>query len=189
MVLEHLTPVRARGKLLRRGPSRSPSRPEKARPRTSELAKDSGKLAIAGRFTALTPLSLDRATLTITDLIDEVDGVGELSRRGSGGSFLPMALAARAGSKAAIATYETAPGARPSVSVEVKRRDVKTGLLEFSIKVDRDSMPVRPTGCTPASPSRTQLKTSFTLDDGVNPAVEVEATLPWQCRAGELLLP
>jgi hypothetical protein len=145
-------------------------------------AKDNGKLAIAGRFTALTPLSLDRATLTITDLIDEVDGVGELSLRGSGGSLLRMALAARAGSKAAIATYETAPGARPSVSVEVKRRDLKTGLLEFSIKVDRDSMPVRPSGCSPASPSRTQLKTSFTLDDGVNPPVEVEATLPWQCR-------
>jgi len=118
-----------------------------------------------------------------------VDGVGELSRRGDGGAFLPVTLAARAGSKGTIATYETAPGARPSVSVEVKRRDVKTGLLEFSIKVDRDSMLVRPAGCTPASPSRTQLKTSFTLDDGVNPPLEVLATLPWQCRSGELLLP
>jgi len=153
------------------------------------LANDSGKLAITGSFTTRAPLSLDRATLTITSLVDEVNGVGELSRRGSGGSFLPVALVARAGSGPAVANWETASGMRPSLTVEVKRRDVKTGLLEFSIKVDRDSMPVRPAACSAGSPSVTQLKTSFTLDDGENPVVEVEATLPWQCKSGALLLP
>jgi hypothetical protein len=153
------------------------------------LANDRGTLAIAGRFTARVPLALERATLTIADLIDEVDGVGELSRRGDGGSFLPLALLPRPGSQPASATWETAPGVRPSVKVQVKRRDPASGLFEFSIKVDRDSMPVRPSRCTGASPSRTNLKTGFSLDDGVNPVVDVEATLAWQCRGDKLLLP
>ena len=153
------------------------------------LAKDSGKLTLTGRFTTQAPIALDRATLTITDLIDEVGGVGELSRIAGGGSLLPLALVARPGSKGTLATFETAPGSRPSVSVEVKRRDVKAGLLEFSIKVDRDSMPVRPIDCTAGSLSYTQLKTRFTLDDGVNQVIEVGATLPWQCKSSDLLTP
>ena len=60
--------------------------------------------------------------------------------------------------------------------------------MEFSIAVDGDSMPVRPARCA-GSPSRTELRTSFTLDDGSGQPLLVAATLPWQCRGTELRLP
>jgi len=95
---------------------------------------------------------------------------------------------ARAGGRPTAAIYQTASGVRPTVKVEIKGRDVKTGLIEFSIAVDRDSMPVRPARCV-GSPSRTELRTSFTLDDGSGRPLLVTATLPWQCRGTELRLP
>jgi len=55
--------------------------------------------------------------------------------------------------------------------------------------VDRASMPVRPSRCTTISPPRTALRTAFILDDGMNPAVEVDAILPWQCSGTELRVP
>ena len=79
-------------------------------------------------------------------------------------------------------------GVRPGVTVELKNKDATTGLVEFSVTVDRDSMPARPARCA-GSPSHTELRTSFTLSDGLSPLLSVEATLPWQCRGNELRMP
>jgi hypothetical protein len=150
--------------------------------------KDSGNLRISGRFKAPAALPLDQAVVTINSLLDEVDGVGELSRRSGGTALLPITLHARAGSKPTAARYQTPSGTRPSVSVEIKTRDAKKGLMELSITVDRDSMPARPSRCS-GSPSRTNLRTSLTVSDGLSELLTIEATLPWQCRGNELRLP
>jgi hypothetical protein len=150
--------------------------------------KDSGNLRLSGRFTAPSAMRLDLATITLTDLLDEETGVGELSRRPGGGELLPLTLTARTGGKATAAKYQTPSGAKPSVTVEVKTRDTVTRAMEFSITVDRDSMPVRPSECG-GTPSRTDLHTSFTIDDGRGFPLRVSATLPWQCRGTELRVP
>ena len=152
------------------------------------VVKDGGNVRITGRFRTASARPLDLASVTIEELLDEVDGVGELSRRPGGSALLPIFLTARAGGRPTAAIYQTASGVRPIVKVEIKSRDVKTGLMEFSIAVDRDSMPVRPARCA-GSPSRTELRTSFTLDDGSGQPLLVTATLPWQCRGTELRLP
>ena len=152
------------------------------------VAKDTGNVRISGRFKAPVAVRLDLAALTIDGLLDEVDGAGELSRRPGGTTLLPMELTARGGGKPTAATYQTPSGERPNVKVEVKTRDAETGLMEFSISVDRDSMPVGPARCA-GSPSRTSLRTSFTLDDGSGQPLVVDATLPWRCRNSELRLP
>jgi hypothetical protein len=54
--------------------------------------------------------------------------------------------------------------------------------------VDRDSMPVKPSECG-GTPARTDLHTSFTIDDGRGFPLRVSATLPWQCRGTELRVP
>ena len=151
------------------------------------VAAEQGNLRISGQFRVTVPIRLDRASVTIADLLDEVDGVGGLpSRRPGGGALLPITLPARAGSKPTAARYQTASSTPPSVNVEVRSRDAKSGLMEFSITVDRDSMPVRPSRCVG---SHTQLRTSFTLDDDSGQPLVVDATLPWQCRANELRFP
>src|SRR5438034_6725940 len=50
---------------------------------------------------------------------------------------------------------------------------------EFAIAVDRDSMPVGPSRCTSSSRARTELRTTFTVDDGSGQPVAVDATLSW----------
>ena len=53
-------------------------------------------------------------------------------------------LRARDGSTPTRPTYQTAAGVRPNVSVQVEKPDASTGLMTFTIAVDRDSMPRRP---------------------------------------------
>lgn len=150
--------------------------------------KDSGNLRLSGQFTAPSSMELHRATLFLEELLDEEDGVGELSRRLGGSPMLPLLLSARAGGKATAAQYQTPTGVKPSVTVEVKTRDAKTRAMEFSITVDRDSMPVKPIDCE-GTPLRTSLRTSFTIDDGTGQPLLIAATLPWQCKGTELRVP
>jgi hypothetical protein len=103
--------------------------------------------------------------------------------------FVPLLLTARAGGKPTDAIYETPSGVRPIVRATVKSRDPETGLIEFSIKVDRASMPVRPALCAGDSPATTALRTSFGLHDGSGASLGVDLTLPWRCLGTELKTP
>jgi len=148
-------------------------------------ANDDGTVKITGRFTAPTAIQLDEAIVTITDLLDEVGGAGELSERPGGAALLPIALVAQPGSTSTVAVYETSPGVRPSVSVEIKTRDSRMHAMDFTITVDHDSMPNAPVECTTGS-SQANLRMSFIIDDGSGQPISVAAVLPWQCDRHEL---
>jgi len=148
-------------------------------------ANGDGTVKITGRFTAPTAIQLDEAIVTITDLLDEVGGAGELSERPGGAALLPIALVAQPGSTSTVAVYETSPGVRPSVSVEIKTRDSRMHAMDFTITVDHDSMPSAPVECSTGS-SQANLRMSFTIDDGSGQPISVGAVLPWQCDRHEL---
>jgi hypothetical protein len=149
---------------------------------------DNGSIRLQGQFTATETIALNEATLTLTSLLEEVGGAGELTRGTGGVAVLPLTLVARAGGKSTDAIYETPSGVRPIVWAEIKTRDAATGLTEFYIKVDRATIPVGPALCSAGSSPATQLRTSFSVQAG-GTAAGVDLTLPWRCLGSELKTP
>jgi hypothetical protein len=90
---------------------------------------DNGSVRVSGQFTAEESLSLDQATLTVTALLLESGGAGELVRGAGGAALLPLTLPARAGSTPTAAIYQTPSGVRPVVRAEMKSRDPHTGIV------------------------------------------------------------
>ena len=150
---------------------------------------DSASVKISGRFTVPGVPALDQATVTLTSLLDEVGGAGELTRAAGGIPLLPVALPARRGSKPTDAIYVTPSGARPGVRVELTTRDPATGLVEFSIRVDRATIPAGPVLCAGNSPPTSQLRTAFSVQTGVSAPLALDLTLPWRCLGTQLRTP
>jgi hypothetical protein len=149
---------------------------------------DNGAIRLQGQFTATETVALNEATLTLTSLLEEVGGAGELTRGTGGAAVLPLTLVARAGGKATDAIYETPSGVRPIVWAEIKTRDTQTGLTDFYIKVDRATIPVGPALCSAGSTPATQLRTRFSVQTA-GASAGVDLTLPWRCLGSELKTP
>jgi hypothetical protein len=149
---------------------------------------EKGKVSFSGKVPAAGTLDLRVATVTVTALLREIGG-GELVRGGGGAAFLPVTLRARRGSKATAAIFETPAGVRPSVEIEVKQRDPKKGEVEFSLKVDRATIPVAPKGCDPRGGNAVRLRTSIAIEDSSRKALEVNPELSWRCGRNELRTP
>jgi hypothetical protein len=164
-----------------------PSAITEASGKAQNVGTSKGNVTLSGRFTLAGGFLLDRATLTLGQLLDEVGGAGELAKGAGGSRLLPVTLQARSGSKPTEATYQTPSGVSPSVRVDVKSREPLIGLWEFSIKVDHATIS-SPTRCGGGSPATTRLATSFALKT-TSDEVAVGATLPWQCRGSELKTP
>jgi hypothetical protein len=147
-----------------------------------------GTVTFSGKVPGAGVLNLRVATVTVTALLGEI-GAGELVRGHGGAPFLPLTLSARRGSKAAAAIFETPAGHRPSVEIEVKQRDPKNGEVEFSLKVERATIPVPPTGCGPGGGHAVPLTTSMAIEDGSPASRQVSAVLPWRCGRSELRTP
>ena len=108
------------------------------------------KVKIGGKISSASTLDLRFATVTVSALLREQGG-DKLVRAGGGSPRLPLALRPRPGAKSTAAVFETASGARPSLQVEIKQRDPNRGELEFSVTVDRASIPRAPNGCAPGA--------------------------------------
>ncbi len=65
---------------------------------------------VTGQFTAEDSVSLDQASLTVTALLLEAGGAGELVRGAGGASLVPLTLVARAGATPTAAIYQTESG-------------------------------------------------------------------------------
>ena len=149
---------------------------------------EKGKVSFSGKVPAAGTLDLRVATVTVTALLREIGG-GELVRGGGGAPFLPVTLRARRGSKATAAIFETPAGVRPSVEIEVKQRDPKKGEVEFSLKVDRATIPLAPKGCDPRGRNAVRLRTSIAIEDSSRKVLEVNPELSWRCGRNELRTP
>jgi hypothetical protein len=110
--------------------------------------------------------------VTITSVLNEA-GIELVA-----GASLPLTLAARPGSDADGATFETPGGARPKV-----RMDMSHGGEEVvSVRLVVEFAPSQQPALCKGTPRTTELTTRFQLDPG---QVTVATTQPWQCLAGD----
>jgi hypothetical protein len=132
-----------------------------------------GDIGISMKFTYLGAIDLSASTVTVHNLLNELGGAGELV------SGLPITLSVRPGGRPNAAIFETPPRARPKFRLEVQTKG--SGLFDFRLRVEFERIAF-PRLCPPSGrPPRINLVTRFTIDDGVNPPVEVATTQAWRC--------
>jgi hypothetical protein len=154
-------------------------------------ATNSANLRILGRFLVEEPLALEQAALTLDALLREIGGAGELVQGPAGSLFVPLSLQPLKGSKPDKGIYRTPPGAKPIVHAQVapvKGLDAQSGLMEFSIDVERATI-LGPAGCAGGPPPTAPLTTSFRLVGGSEAPVWVHTTADWQCNGTQLKIP
>jgi hypothetical protein len=121
---------------------------------------------IVGTFTSPTDLDLSAATLTITNLLDELAGGGALV------SGLPIVLTAVPGSHRNIALF--VDRSRPNLA-SVTILDAGSGKFIFRIKVNEATIN------SPQNCSQTRLTTGFRLDAASKPPIIVSTERSWFC--------
>jgi hypothetical protein len=136
------------------------------------------QVSISGTFIFSRNIDLSASTVTVNSLLNEVEGAGELVKGTGGVDILPIDLFPRDGSTPTAAIFETSSGARPSFRMEIKTRE--EGVFEFNLKVDRATIPAFPKLCAGGTRPKTNLTTSFVINDGVNPVV-VSTEQAWRC--------
>jgi len=142
--------------------------------------KETGaKVGMVEKFTLSGFVDLGASTLTIQSLLDEPGGASELVNGLGGVDLLPLTLAALPGGKPNYAIFETPSGALPKVRVEMQTKG--QNIYDWLLRLERTTIPAFPQRCTGGSRPTTSLATSFTIDDGVNPPVEVSTVKPWRC--------
>jgi hypothetical protein len=142
--------------------------------RVGETESTSAQVRISGTFPFSGAIDLSTSTVTIDDLLNEMGGAGELGQRVS------TTLTARPGGNPNAAIYETPDGIRPTFRMEIKNRDPENPVFEFNLRVDRATISAFPELCE-GEPPTTDLTTSFSIDDGVNPPVVVSTVQRWRC--------
>jgi photosystem II stability/assembly factor-like uncharacterized protein len=127
-----------------------------------------GGIGIVGRFTFDGDLDLSKpgATVTITDLFNEVGGAEVVAP-------LPQTLFADPRNNANVGIFKTPVGTFPIAKVTIGA----TGGGRFTLRVDVAKATIVPPSLCPT----TDLRTSFTINDGVHPPVVVTTTQPWLC--------
>jgi uncharacterized membrane protein len=139
---------------------------DRFRGKASGVGAEQGAVEIAGSFTSPIDLDLSAATLTITSLLNEQAGGGELVRG------LPLVLTAVPGSHRHRVQFEDP--SRPSLA-SAAIGDARGGVLTFTITVDAATIHA-PRQCSPA-----RLTTSFRLDAGGMPPTIVTTERSWDC--------
>jgi hypothetical protein len=149
-------------------------------------APNRGFVRIIGTFNSAAALSLGAASITasLDSLLNE-DGHGELV------SGLPVTLFPRTRS-ARVTVFETPAGATPFYRLTVRTcvpalqtcptaGGLDVGEYEFRIEGVNATV-ARPTECgAPPGPGSTNNTSRFTINDGINPPVEVILDEPWTC--------
>ena len=145
---------------------------------------ESATLRITGSFTVDQAVSLDRASLAVDALLQEV-GVGELVEGPDGGAILlPIGLEAQNGAKPNKGMFQTPPGAKPLVSARI---DAQGGSMSFEIDVQKAAI-AEPDACLKGSPDAL-LKTSFTLVGGSTDSITLHGATKWLCQGAQLVAP
>jgi hypothetical protein len=126
-------------------------------------------VSVTERLTVTAPVDMASpvTAVTLTNLLNEIRGAGELVES------IPLSLHLLPGNDAGRATFSTPDGARPSVSLSIRRRS--GGVLDLVLDVVGATID-RPDGCSP-----TGLLTSVTINDGTNPPVVLPVVQAWNC--------
>ena len=142
---------------------------------------DKGRVEISGRFAAQNALELDQATFTLTQLLDEVGGAGELVLGLAGSALLPLTLQPRTGSQRDAAIFDTPRGLQPSVRMEVRAQNRRRNVYDFELTVDGAAIPVGPARCAGRPHRQTRLTSAFVLAGDAGRDASVSATIDWRC--------
>ena len=129
-------------------------------------SQENATVEIVGSFTSPTDLDLNASTLTITNLLNEQAGGGELV------NGLPIVLTAVPRSRRKLAQF--VDRSRPNI-VSVTILDAGSGTFTFRIKVN-DATINSPQNCSP-----TRLTTSFRLEASSEASIVVSTARPWSC--------
>src|SRR5207249_4437569 len=138
------------------------------------------QISITGRFQVNGPIDFRLSTAVFDDLLNELDGAGELVRGLDAGPALPfpLALVRRDGDRREITYRGPADGSHPSCRLQVKARG--RGVFDFFLDCktpDGATIPLPPLSC--GEGSMTDLSTSFTVNS--TPVIRVNTVQPWQC--------
>lgn len=160
---------------------------------------------IEGKFDYDGFLDLGKSTLTFHNFFDEYfpGGNGEMVLTTDNadlvcpeppGACVPSLapLLSSSSSKRNEAKYETPGRFRPQMRVQIKNKD---GEYQFNVRLDRGLSPQTPPlpldrqfprlcGVDPADKSKrakTNIRTSFTIDDGLNEPVVLDFVKAWEC--------
>ncbi|MBI5504355.1 MAG: hypothetical protein HY899_06115 [Deltaproteobacteria bacterium] len=128
---------------------------------------------LTGEFRLDRPLAVNRSTITVEALLDEVGGSGELLV-----ADFPLTLFVQPGAKPKTATFETAPDVRPRVRLDIPSQ--RTLPASFILNTLGATIAL-PQNCSAGRGSTTTLTLRFTIDDGASVPVVVEGALPWTC--------
>jgi PKD repeat protein len=138
------------------------------------------QVSVSGRFKVNGPIDFRLSTAVFDDLLNEVDGGGELVRGLDSGPALPfpLALVRRDGDRRETTYRGPGDGSHPSCRLLVKARG--RGVFDFFLDcktVDGVTIPLPPLACD--ADSATNLSTSFTVNS--TPIIRVKVVQPWQC--------
>jgi hypothetical protein len=149
-----------------------------------------GTISLHGTVQLPGGLDLSAATLTLSQLLNEQNGNGELAQGANSSGFLPLTLLpARYGRQGTWATFKTPSWAEPRVKVEMKQRRSRTddtqAVWEFTLTAE-DALINAAAGCSAAPRASTGLTTQLTLNDGTHVPLVMHTTPPWRCRKQSL---
>ena len=140
---------------------------------TLNAAKTNGS---AG-FPASNSIQIQQAQLTISHLLYEDSGAGELVHQQNGaGITLPIVLTALPNSTAVDSVYATASGVTPRIRAEVIN-PLGTRKLQLLIDLARINSPKNCSG----NPSTTRLHTQASVGDGSSRPISFDVDTNWQC--------
>ena len=140
--------------------------------------KANGTTQINAVFEKAGTIQLQNAKLTITHLLDEDSGAGELVHQQLGTNVtFPIVLTALPNSTAVNAVYATASGVTPRIRAEVIDPPAE-GKLQLLIDLVKSV--VRRAARTNLN---TRLHTQISADDGVDQAAVFDVDLNWQCHS------
>jgi len=156
-------------------------------PATSDSSAQRGDIRISGRFRVEGGLDLEASNAVIGDLLNEMDGAGELVRRRGGEPALPILLRlASYKPRTGQATYKTiGAGLHPSCRLKIKRRSQQ--LFDFSLQckaADGLTIVEAPEKCSESPSPKTDLMTSFIIN-AADPAM-VKTLQPWACLKAQV---
>ncbi|HZP39982.1 MAG TPA: PKD domain-containing protein [Candidatus Binatia bacterium] len=138
---------------------------------------------IRGKFALDHPLDLSRATVVLEELfVDDAEGgLGELMTTVDDMPTVPLELVARAGDPDNN-VFDQPGNYRPHVRLQIQERK---GAFEFRLKLDRGLMRRRPRVCEENTDASnlpdTPISQRISIDDGVNPPVDLAITRLWTC--------
>lgn len=156
---------------------------------------DNGSLRFRSRLQLPEGVKLNQAVLTIGHMLyNNTLGGGLIQGYGSTLLSFPLTLTPAKGSTPTHAIFETRPGVKPFLSVEITARargrniyrNSDPGMSEFDITLLHANIRA-PKAC--ADSRQVTLRTKLTVADGTQAPASFDSQIDWQCEAHGLITP